>query len=191
MIKKGFTLSETMISLVVVGVIAAILIPILNSIRPDNGRVLYKKAMYTMQNAISSAINDNTINASNSSAFWADDGSHTIKPGDFCQNIADTMNVVGDVSCHSIGDAAHPNFITTNGARWWGLGEATTADQFTLGTGTKATKDIYVDIDGSGGSNAIGKDQFRLKVKYDGRVSTDSSWTSENDYLSDSLKFKK
>lgn len=185
--KNGFTLTETLISLVVIGIIAAILLPVLNSIRPDNGRVLYKKALYTMQNAISTAINDNTGVASNAQAFWADS---TVQPGDFCNMISDTLNVVGTVSCGSVGSSSSPNFITSNGARWWGLDDVSSG-KFTLGTGTNPTKTIFVDIDGSGGPNTLGKDQFRMNVRYDGRVTTDSSWTTENDYLSDSLKIKK
>lgn len=196
--KKGFTLSETMISLVVIGVIAAIILPILNSIRPDNGRVLYKKAMYSMQNAISTALNDSTSNASNAKAFWAGDD---VTAGEFCASIAETMSIIGDSNCGTVGSYSNPNFKTINGSTWWGLGDASDADKFTLGTGTHPSKTIYVDVDGANGENTLGKDQFKLKVRYDGRVTTgtttstdptsENNWDAENDYLSDALKIKK
>lgn len=185
--KKGFTLSETLVSLVVIGIIAAVLIPVLNNVRPDKDRLLYKKALYTMQNAIATAINDNTINASNTSAFWAGD---EVQPQDFCNNIADTMNVVGAVNCGNIGSSTTPNFTTSNGSKWWGLGGSDPADKFTL-TGAKSTKVITVDVNGNSGENQDNVDQLKLKVRYDGRVTTDTSWTKENEYLSDSLKINK
>lgn len=181
--KKGFTLSESLISLAIIGVISAVLIPILNNVRPDQDRIMYKKAMYTMQNAIATAINDNTTPASNTEAYWA---GNEVGAQDFCNNISNAVNTVGSVNCGVAGSAASPNFTTVNGAKWWGLGN----HKFTT-SGANETTDVMVDVNGNGGDNAVGIDQLRMKVRYDGRVTTDPTWTTENDYLSDALKIKK
>ncbi len=181
--KKGFTLSESLISIAIIGVISAILIPILNNVSPDKDRVMYKKAMYTMQNAIATAINDNTTPAANTSAYWAGD---EVTANSFCTDIANTINTVGTVDCSIPGSAAQPNFVATNGSKWWGLGN----HKFTT-TGANETKDIFVDVNGVGGDNTVGVDQLRMRVRYDGRVTTDPDWTTENTYLSDSIKFQK
>lgn len=181
--KKGFTLSETLISIAIIGVISAVLIPVLNNVRPDKERILYKKALYTMQNAIATAVNDNTIAAANSSAYWADP---SVSAQDFCANIASSVNTVGSVNCAGAGSFSEPNFTTVNGSKWWGLG----GDKFSL-SGAGANKDITVDVNGSGGANAVGADQLRMRVRYDGRVTTDPSWTTENEYLGDAMKVNK
>lgn len=184
--KKGFTLTETLITVAILGVIGAVLIPTLNNIKPDRDRVMYKKAMYTMQNAVATAMNEAMPPAANTAAFWADTN---VQPGDFCNAIANSVNTVGTVSCNAVGTSAAPNFTTVNGAKYWGLGEPDLAGRFN--TATKPTKDITVDVNGSGGENTAGIDQLRMRIKYDGRVSTDPLWTTENDYLSDALKIKK
>ncbi len=186
--KKGFTLSESLITLAIIGVISAILIPLLNNVRPDKDRVLYKKAMYAMQNAVSSAVNDVSSNATNSDAYWADEN---VKPTDFCSNIANQMNIVGGTNCSVPGDADAPNFTTTNGAKWWGLGNKTFTADKTDPTNSSAL--VYVDVNGNGGDNADKVDRLKMRVWYDGQVTTDSTsdWNTENGYLKDSIKFNK
>lgn len=184
--KKGFTLSETLISLAIIGVIGAVLIPTLSNIKPDRDRVLYKKAMYTMQNAIATAMNENMPPTNNSAAYWADTA---ITPGSFCSQMAGVLNVVGATNCGAKGTSTSPNFTTVNGSKWWGLDDVGTP-QFTT-TGATNTKTITVDVDGNGGENTAGIDQLRMNVRFDGQVSTDPTWSTENGYLSDALKIQK
>lgn len=51
--KQAFTLAEIMITLMMLGVLAAILIPIAMNATPDTSRAMYKKAFATAQEAIS------------------------------------------------------------------------------------------------------------------------------------------
>ena len=50
--KKAFTLSEALITLAIIGVMASILIPTLNNAKPDKDKITYKKALYTVQSAV-------------------------------------------------------------------------------------------------------------------------------------------
>ncbi len=181
--KKAFTLSEVLISLAIIGVISAILIPVLNNVRPDKERILYKKAMYTLQNAISTALNDNSEKVANSAAYWGDS---TTDSTAFCADVAGALNVVGTINCGITGSSTSPNFVTVNGSKWWGLG----GDKFTQ-SGSNMSKVITVDVDGNNGKNSDGVDQLKIKVRFDGKVSTDSSWSTENEYLSNAMKIAK
>lgn len=194
--KKAFTLAETLISLVVIGVIAAILIPMLTSSGPQKERVMYKKAFYSMQEALATALNDigyspdvpNVGIDDTNGTYWA--GVDATK---FCNSVAGAMHTIGNVNCGAAGDANSPNFVTTNGIKWWGLG----------GTAmSKATdKTVYVDVNGNAGPGTAGVDILKLNIKYDGRIvtptaattdtTTGTNWSTENSYLGDSTKFTK
>lgn len=57
-IKKGFTLSEVLITLTIIGIGAAILTPIIINITPDSNIVAFKKAYSTIEQAVSTLVND-------------------------------------------------------------------------------------------------------------------------------------
>ena len=193
--KKAFTLAEILVSLVVIGVVAAILIPMLSANSPQKERVMYKKAVYSMQEALSTAMNDigyssgsPNVGIDPNDSYWAG-----VDAGKFCNSVANAMNTIGGVSCGAAGDKDSPNFVTTNGIKWWGLGGNPVEKN--------ADKTIYVDVNGDAGPGTPGVDILKLNVKYDGRVvtpqstetdtTTGTNWTTENSYLGDSTKFTK
>ncbi len=193
--KKAFTLSEILVSLVVIGVVAAILIPMLNANSPQKERVMYKKAVYSMQEALSTALNDigysqdaANVGVDSSDSYWAG-----VDAAKFCNSVANAMNTIGSVNCGASGDKNSPNFVTSNGIKWWGLGGSAV---------TKASdKTIYVDVNGDAGPGTPGVDILKLNVKYDGRVvtpqstttdsTTGTNWSTENTYLGDATKSTK
>ena len=179
--KKAFTLSEALVTLAIIGVLAAILIPVINNVKPDKDRITYKKALYSMQNALSNAMDSNVYNvAANSAAFWKDEA---IPPESFCQSIADALNTSGAIKC-TAGELAgpssysNPNFITTDGIRFWGL-EGSFPEN-------SDTRTIYVDRGlGQKELQTIAAKRYRnpsgdindglglkIRVRYDGKVDT-------------------
>jgi len=56
--KKGFTLTEVLITLVVLGALALILIPNFSKIMPDDNVIKYQKAFYTLQEIVNDMVND-------------------------------------------------------------------------------------------------------------------------------------
>ncbi len=56
--KKAFTLTELLIALGVIGVLAAILMPVITNMMPDQNAIMAKRAYYTVQNVVSDMINN-------------------------------------------------------------------------------------------------------------------------------------
>lgn len=114
-IKKGFTLSEVMITLGLVGVLAAILIPATTKITPSTNKLMAKKANYTIQKALANMINDDK-NYPGDVMFPATtvpQGFAQGTSGQFCTLLADQMNTVGATTL-----TVPCSFTTTDGIVW-------------------------------------------------------------------------
>lgn len=58
MVKKGFSLSEALLTLTIIGIVTAIVIPVILSVTPDSNIVAFKKAYSTIEQTISTLVND-------------------------------------------------------------------------------------------------------------------------------------
>ena len=197
--KKAFTLSEALVTLAIIGVLAAILIPVISTVRPDKDKISYKKALYSMQSAVSNAMDSTVYSiAANSAAYWRD---QNISDEDFCRSVADSLNTAGTINCSNSGYTkcssepdgtprgpggscySSPNFITTDGIRYWGL-EGKFRDQ-----PDQNSRTIYVDRALSSGElDKLAKDGslpdrglgLKIQVSYDGKIGTPSNSTDFN-----------
>ena len=59
--KKAFTLAETLIVLVIIGVIAIIVISAIGNLQPDKEKIMFKKAYSITERAVGELVNDETI----------------------------------------------------------------------------------------------------------------------------------
>lgn len=183
--KKAFTLSEALVTLAIIGVLAAILIPVVDQVKPDKDKITYKKALYSMQTAVADAMDTAVYSiAANGSDYWKDTN---ISDEAFCEAIADSLNTSGAVNCTETSSYANPNFITSDGVRFWGLEKRFTGDERT----------IYVDRAlGSSELNAMarkrgrGEKGMKIQVRYDGKVMTpdNEEFSYENDLIENSLQ---
>lgn len=63
MLKKGFTLQELLITMGIVGIVAALTIPAMVKMMPDRNKTMYMKAYNTLVNETEDIISDNSL-------FW-------------------------------------------------------------------------------------------------------------------------
>jgi len=182
--KKGYTLSEVLVVLLVLGIIAAFIIPAVMRTAPDRAALLYKKSFYSMQEAASKMINNPdlypigvTSGVTTTKGLFTDYDTTT-----FCNNLANTFNILKQgtdtASCNNGGAGGAPNFITTNGVKWFNVG----GGPFT-GDGKDAYKDINVECAGT---------EYKIRIYADGRVGTDGAetWNKENSILKSPFKFR-
>lgn len=193
--KKAFTLSEALVTLAIIGVLAAILIPVIDNVRPDKDKITYKKALYSLQNAISNAMDSAVYSVvANSAAYWKDSN---IEPEAFCEAIADSLNTTGKINCKPAelpgGKSSYtdPNFITTDGIRFWGLEGKFPADERVIyvdrGLGVRELATISSKRGKASADDALG---LKIRVGYDGRVDTpdEASYEFENGLIEQSLQ---
>lgn len=196
--KQAYTLAEVLVTFGIIGVIAAILLPAINNMMPDENKVMYLKTYDTLSEMIvnlasSSQIypacdSTNNINCSTNpllntnipmvAPFAGNDRySGSVK---LCNLIAYGMGVAdADVSCsagsYDYTDNTFKNnlsFTTKNGMQW------KVVQQFYQVSGGLAQfqTDIYVDINGNKGSNCMYSDVcqkpdiFKFMVAANGKV---------------------
>jgi len=151
--KKAFTLAETLIVLVIIGVIASLTIPtLMKNVSYNNDKVLFKSAYKIVETAVSDLISDVAI-------YPAGQLDITL-----CNNFANKMNTLGNINCTS-SDYGNkmPNFVTSNGMAWYGLDLAdfNPVDYTIFG----------VDIDGiNKGTNTLHSDIMAIRLYKTGKV---------------------
>lgn len=187
--RKAMTLSEVLVSIAVVGILAMILVPILTKTTANKEKFLYKKAVNTMQNAITAVMQDNgVVNASN---FWPEmsDGGASIREQIGAKII--TLDGVNKNTSAGNTTALDPDFRSNDGMMWWGL-----PDRWPTGADGQPAKyiDVNVDVNGEGGSNLSSADagtygesskrpdRLRVRIMKDGRVIVPSYDEGGNDY---------
>ena len=171
--KKAYTLSEVLVVLLVLGIIAAFIIPAVMRTAPDRASLLYKKTFYSLQEASQKLINDEKLYPEVPTAqdeatrygFFSGtpaDPKYTDYSIYLCENLARTLNTVGSIQCEQAGSDGAPNFVTTNGVRWWNIGGNS---RFQNGDNVLGAN--YIDI-----SVQCNGTNFNIRIFEDGRVGT-------------------
>lgn len=204
--KKGFTLSEVMITIGLVGVLAAILIPATTKITPSNNKVMLRKANYTLQKIISTMINDDTnyptdqTGTTTDTAVTVERGFNyvTIPTGSnvpagnnkFCYLFTQGLNLLSTVNC-AVGSTWA--FTTTDGILW-----TIYTTGFNLNATDFSSTLVTVDVNGAKAPNCsedalsnptvsactgtkIDPDSFQFGIRYDGKIqvpTTDATATA-------------
>lgn len=125
--KKGFTIAETVLTMAILGVIAAVTIPIINDAQPNKDIVMYNKALSTMQTAVGEIINksfDIAIDA-DVSVYNPEDFLANIPSKNICMQLAANLNTKGEIKCNqSEAEMSYdsPDFVTTDGLKFWHVG---------------------------------------------------------------------
>lgn len=140
--RRAFTLAETLITIGILGVVAAIVVPTLMHAMPSNNRVMFKKAYATLEQVISSLSNDTANYPSTATCLDAIGNSdvprgfnYVCSPNSGNSNgtcssagisgnnkfgylFADQLNTVGTISTVATGSTGYYTFNTTDGIAW-------------------------------------------------------------------------
>lgn len=161
--KKGMSLAELLLVLAIVGVVAALTIPIMVRNIGDTDRGLYRSAYRLVETVTNDLISDFAL-------YPSGDLDNTYRT-----NFANKVNTVGTVNLDASSVPGTPNFKTSNGMLWYGFA-STNFNTDPLS--------IQVDINGTNhGTNTAGSDILTIQVYKSGRISVPSSSTEES-YLS-------
>lgn len=183
--KKAMSLAEVLVSLAVVGVLAIILVPLMLKSTTNKEKFLYKKAINSMQNAISAVMSEyEAVNAAN---FLPELSQNE----DIRAQFASKLNAKGTVRTgDGAGSAANPDFTSADGMTWWNIPTKWTPGENYI--------DVNVDVNGDNGKNIASDDaastdkpdQLKIRIMKDGRVvvpeiraDDDKDWTFEMEYL--------
>lgn len=195
---KGFTLTELMVALAVIGILTAVVTPTIMRIKPNKNKMMTKKAYYTAENIISSLINDehcypddSANNPSTTTLGFDDIGACTQDGATYTGNtkfaglFADKLNLKGS-ACTSAG-TNYQKCTTTDGLIWYlPITDFNTTNANNIGTTT-----IFVDVNGDDGPNCrqtakdyagtacTGSedefDQFGIKISENGKMQIDAT----------------
>lgn len=171
---KAFTISEVMISLVVLGILASVIIPVIKNIAPDQNDIMTKKAYSTLAKAIGEITNDErnypssrTITIGGFSYQQAlNYTSSSLSSNKFCYLLSDQLNIIGAVSCPATNATGLGTFTTSDGVAWTvyipvsdtTTNAETTATASTVSVEFPVNKTLYstlitIDVNGSKAPN--------------------------------------
>lgn len=176
--KKGFSLTEVLISLAIMGILAAILLPTVQKTTPDKNKIVFRKAYNTIAQGVSNLIYDEVNYPSSqvdTTTGLMKGLNYTVATSNivssvtynkFCYFLLDTLNTIGATSpttaCPQAGDTSGANgFFTTSDGVVWTITYASGANDTTTGTPSGTDKQfpltqtltsyptkIIVDVDG-------------------------------------------
>ena len=181
--KKGFSLSEMIITLGIVGFLAMILLPVLKSILPNEEMLKFKKAYYITERAVAELVNDEDLYPESyepdAKQYLGNVSSQKSKgktyegSTKFCELFADKINRSSEVDCttKTFVDRQLPSgTVSTTDGTVWILPVSNFSDE-------TVAEDIFIDVNGNKGPNCKydkssckKPDRFNVKVYQDGRV---------------------
>lgn len=210
--KRGFTLAETMIVISILGILFALMIPVLDRTKPDESTLKYRKAFFGLEEAVRNLANDTKLYPEGDFMQPATIPSGATYNEVFCQNIANTLNTIGKIDCHTSSakyvknkdlKSDQVNFRVAGGMSFGGVNNE--FENEVENTTAPESLTICIDVDGFNNSkknvagvNNLGcapssrsaeqRDQFRIRIDRFGRVYTGSdtgknNWKKENSML--------
>lgn len=111
--RAAFTLAEVLVSLMVIGVIGAIVIPSLSNNRPKENKIMYRKAYGVISKAVTSMME---------TTYTTDKGIAEKSNEDFCKNFLKYLNVTSsnEANCAGTNTQTMDMFAqTTDGMKWY------------------------------------------------------------------------
>ena len=191
--KRAFTLGEVLVTLMIVGIIAALIIPIIKNAQPDKQKLMFKKAYTNVERIVTELVNDDDLYPDTGDYVGLDNTS-PVDPDDldspegnekFCMLFAMKINVVDDenINCPATpggnGTYNEPSFITADSVAYY-LPSTSFATNATITVDTNGDKEPNCFYNAS---TCQKPDMFEIIVGPDGKVGVDG--TLEKEYLKD------
>ena len=179
-------LKEILIAIGALIIVLLIIVPAVLFTRPTTYAIKYS-AMYVN-------LQDNALKVIDSADYeehFSPFKLAAVSGNEMCTHISQQFNTVGMINCENEGSIDNPNFILSNNISIWGLGgldfKIPLSDlQNNCSNpelGYNCYKTVYVDLNGQSGSNQLGSDVFRIRLRFDGKVDTLPDWDTENSLL--------
>ena len=170
--KKAFTLTELLISMTIIGILAVISTQAIYHVNSQQYKNMYKKVYFQTKQIINEIINNEDYYTQNQT--FADNIKITLNGEEIqgetalCNLIANKMKTIDEYNCES-----HPifengvattdvNFTTVDNVSWILYTKPT---NFNQGNGT-----ILVDINGTKAPNRFEEDRFSIEVTKEGNT---------------------
>ena len=199
--RKAFTYTEMIIVVMILGVLAMLVMPVLKNVVPSKNKVLYRKAVYSFSEMVAEVTSDNNMFKQNVSNVFSQDMMTDLQQSrNFCEKIISKINIIGVADCSkaipsSAGNSFEPNFVTADGMRWL-VGNWKYSQEWPNSSNTFPYIDIYVDVNGNDGMNKFTTssenleceklDVYKIRLGINGKVYTPggSKFACENEALS-------
>lgn len=166
--RHGFTLAELLVTLTITGVIVYLSIPIFSGLAVD-----YKKLYSSSFNTVDKIVNELIFDLQSFPTGVLDNS--------FCPFYVAKINTIGTTDCNTSTVPGTPNFVSSNGARWYGFDTHFITSACPSGVDGACIK-TYVDVDGAGrGKNVVGDDILEIIISTSGKITT--TGTKELGYL--------
>ena len=210
----AFTLGEVLVVIGIIGIIATILLPVINEMQPDRRKVMFKKGYATIERIVTELVNDEHfypealgkvgLDNTTTDVFASVTGGAGVSgpglnlnatdgPKKFCKLFAFKVNTVDsiNVNCPADLDTNTPSFTTTDSIEFY-------IDDTDFATGDGG-EEIVVDVNGQDGPNCTmvdnpnctSPDRFTVVVYADGRIRIHEDDTVAQEYLKSTSVVKK
>ena len=106
-IKYGFSLAETLLTMVILGIILAFILPSITSTKPSESKLLYKKTFFTISEAVMAVVNNPELYEISEydvlfhPVIVENSTDENSSSENFCQYLANYLNTVGEIKCDS------------------------------------------------------------------------------------------
>lgn len=192
--KRAFTLGEVLVTLMIVGVIAALIIPIIKNAQPDKQKLMFKKAYTNVERVVTELVNDDDLYPDVGDYMGFDNTNAVTVNGisysgntKFCNLFAMKVNVVEEVQnpadCpkNPGGNGTYntPSFITADSIAYY-LPSTTFATNATITVDTNGDKEPNCFYNAT---SCKKPDMFEIFVGPDGKVGVEGDL--EKEYLQD------
>ena len=199
-VKQGFSLAEALMTMVVLGIILAFVLPSITSTKPSENKLLYKKTFFTISEAMMAVINNPDLY--DTTQYDVLKYPVDAENENFCQYLAGYLNTVGNVNCE---DDNNGSFTLANGVYISGIPKKAMKRSEVNGSDPKIWKDAENEnlyfIVGTDGTKEHGEELmnidcakrkvFRIRYSSNGKVFTSSLDECENSILETGTRVQK